>query len=180
MISFTSKLMAYLEELLPGLTPEVFRTHNASLVLETMLSEEMGDADVNHKEVLKELETGSGGEKARNLNPKAWRKKIQQTKLKINQMERQMRFEFHTKVHDSSNFMDPKITIAWCKRNQVPTEKVLNEFLMEKFPWVMKGESDFKHNASQPRSVGHETAMNTGFEFDSDLELAGNGAVEPI
>ncbi|CAH2069852.1 unnamed protein product, partial [Thlaspi arvense] len=146
MISFTSKLMAYLEELLPGLTPEVFRTHNASLALETMLSEEMGDADVNQKyqatkkaaivcnllcaiskspqlekleEVLKELETGSGGEKARNLNPKAWRKKIQQTNLKINQMERQMHFEFHTKV--------------------------LNESLIEKFPWVMKGESEFKY-----------------------------------
>ncbi|CAH2069798.1 unnamed protein product [Thlaspi arvense] len=76
-----------------------------------------------------------------------WLKKIQQTKAKINKMERLMRFKekFHTKVHDSSNFMDPRITLAWCKRNQIPIEKVLNESLIEKFAWVMNGESDFKY-----------------------------------
>lgn len=35
------------------------------------------------------------------------------------------------------NYLDPRITIAWCKRNEVPIEKVFNRSLMSKFHWAM-------------------------------------------
>lgn len=41
------------------------------------------------------------------------------------------------------NYMDPRITIAWCKRNEVPLEKVFNKSLLAKFKWAMEVEPPF-------------------------------------
>lgn len=35
------------------------------------------------------------------------------------------------------NYMDPRITVAWCKRNEVPIEKGFNKSLLGKFKWAM-------------------------------------------
>ena len=35
------------------------------------------------------------------------------------------------------NYMDPRVTVAWCKRNEVPIEKVFSKTLRDKFPWAM-------------------------------------------
>ena len=34
------------------------------------------------------------------------------------------------------NYLDPRITIAWCKRQEVPMEKIFNKSLLSKFHWV--------------------------------------------
>ncbi|CAD7695782.1 unnamed protein product [Ostreobium quekettii] len=36
------------------------------------------------------------------------------------------------------NYMDPRITVAWCKRNEVPIEAVFTKALMHKFSWAME------------------------------------------
>ncbi len=36
------------------------------------------------------------------------------------------------------NYMDPRISIAWCKRNEVPLEKIFNKSLLAKFSWAME------------------------------------------
>jgi DNA topoisomerase-1 len=48
----TSKLNAHLKELVPGLTAKVFRTYNASITLDEMLSQETKDGDVTQKIVV--------------------------------------------------------------------------------------------------------------------------------
>jgi len=35
------------------------------------------------------------------------------------------------------NYMDPRITVAFCKRMELPIEKVFNKALLDKFPWAM-------------------------------------------
>ena len=35
------------------------------------------------------------------------------------------------------NYMDPRITVAWCKRNECPIEKMFSKALQDKFPWAM-------------------------------------------
>jgi DNA topoisomerase-1 len=35
------------------------------------------------------------------------------------------------------NYMDPRITVAWCKQNEVMIEKVFATTLRDKFPWAM-------------------------------------------
>lgn len=42
------------------------------------------------------------------------------------------------------NYIDPRITIAWCKRNKVPVDKVYSKSLREKFKWAMNTEPDWK------------------------------------
>jgi DNA topoisomerase I len=42
------------------------------------------------------------------------------------------------------NYMDPRITVAWCKRVELPIEKVFPVTLCNKFPWAMGAPSTFK------------------------------------
>ena len=41
------------------------------------------------------------------------------------------------------NYLDPRITVAWCKRHEVPIEKIFNKSLITKFHWAMDIEPDF-------------------------------------
>lgn len=42
------------------------------------------------------------------------------------------------------NYLDPRISVAWCKRNEVPIEKIFNKSLVTKFSWAMDVEPDFR------------------------------------
>ncbi|GJQ10293.1 hypothetical protein GpartN1_g2084.t1 [Galdieria partita] len=41
------------------------------------------------------------------------------------------------------NYLDPRITVAWCKKNQVPIEKIFSKTLLTKFLWSMESSEDF-------------------------------------
>ncbi|KAM7250984.1 hypothetical protein ACFE04_022867 [Oxalis oulophora] len=197
----TTKLNAHLKGLMPGLTAKVFRTYNASITLDDMLSRETKDGEVaekvvvyqhankevaiicNHqravsrshsaqmskltekiqevKDLVKELKTDldrarkgkpplkdSEGKQKRNLSTEALEKKIAQSNAKIEKMERDM----HTKEDlktvalgtSKINYLDPRITVAWCKRHEVPIEKIFNKSLLAKFAWAMDVEPAFR------------------------------------
>eukprot|EP00939_MAST-03C_sp_MAST-3C-sp1_P000266 g266.t1 len=42
------------------------------------------------------------------------------------------------------NYMDPRVSVAWCKRNEVPIERVFSRTLQDKFPWAMSAAPDWK------------------------------------
>ncbi|KAI0730252.1 DNA topoisomerase I [Fomitopsis betulina] len=42
------------------------------------------------------------------------------------------------------NYLDPRITAAWCKEHDVPIEKIFSKTLLTKFPWAMQVESEWK------------------------------------
>jgi DNA topoisomerase I len=42
------------------------------------------------------------------------------------------------------NYMDPRISITWCKNNEVPIEKVFEKTLRMKFAWAMSVEPTWK------------------------------------
>ncbi|KAG5653990.1 hypothetical protein H0H81_008572 [Sphagnurus paluster] len=42
------------------------------------------------------------------------------------------------------NYLDPRITVAWCKIHDVPLEKLFSKTLLTKFPWAMQAEEDWK------------------------------------
>ena len=41
------------------------------------------------------------------------------------------------------NYMDPRITISWCKRNEVPIEKLFPKTLLKKFAWAMSNDPEW-------------------------------------
>lgn len=194
----TNKLNTHLKELMPGLTAKVFRTYNASITLDEMLSRETKGGDVaakvvvyqhankevaiicNHqrtvsksqmlrlnekinelKALLEELEEdltrvnkgkpplkNSDGKPKRNLNPEALQRKIAQTNTKIEKMERdkETKEDLKTVALGTSkiNYLDPRITVAWCKRHDVPIEKIFNKSLLAKFAWAMDVDPRFR------------------------------------
>ncbi|GFP86880.1 DNA topoisomerase 1 [Phtheirospermum japonicum] len=197
----TSRLNAHLKSLMPGLTAKVFRTYNASITLDDMLSRETKGVDVaeniavynhankevaiicNHqrteskshvaqmlrldekieelKGVVEELQTdlsrekkgrpplkSADGKTKRNLNPDALERKIAQTMAKIEKTERdkETKEDLKTVALGTSkiNYLDPRITVAWCKRHEVPIEKIFNKSLLAKFAWAMDVDPDFR------------------------------------
>ena len=42
------------------------------------------------------------------------------------------------------NYLDPRITVAWCKVHEVPIEKIFNKSLLSKFHWSMGIEPEFR------------------------------------
>ncbi|XP_055823294.1 DNA topoisomerase 1 alpha-like [Solanum dulcamara] len=90
---------------------------------------------------------GADGKTKRNLTPEALQKKIDQTNVKIENIERQIetKEELKTVALGTSkiNYLDPRITVAWCKRHEVPIEKMFNKSLLAKFAWAMDVEPSF-------------------------------------
>jgi DNA topoisomerase-1 len=74
-------------------------------------------------------------------------KKIDSKKAAMKKKELQARSKEDLKTvalgTSKINYMDPRITIAWCKRNDVPIEKIFNKSLLAKFNWAMEVEPDF-------------------------------------
>ncbi|GFY84360.1 DNA topoisomerase 1 beta [Actinidia rufa] len=167
----TSKLNAHLKELMPGLTAKVFRTYNASITLDEMLSRETKGGDVaekvvvyqhaNKEGILNGLKTdlarskkgkpplkGADGKPRKNLNPDALERKIVQTTAKVEKMERdkETKEDLKTVALGTSkiNYLDPRITVAWCKRHEVPIEKIFNKSLLAKFTWAMDIDPSFR------------------------------------
>lgn len=42
------------------------------------------------------------------------------------------------------NYMDPRITVAWCKEKEVPLEQIFSRTLVAKFPWAMEVETAWR------------------------------------
>ncbi|KAI0675416.1 hypothetical protein C8Q78DRAFT_1012332 [Trametes maxima] len=42
------------------------------------------------------------------------------------------------------NYLDPRITAAWCKAYDVPVEKIFSKTLLTKFPWAMEVDPEWK------------------------------------
>lgn len=132
----------------------VSKTHSAQM---ERLTARINDA----KAELSELETDlsrakkgkpplkdSDGKRKRNLTPEAIEKKILSTKAKIEKFERDMHNKEDLKEialgTSKINYLDPRITVAWCKRNEVPIEKVFNKSLLAKFSWAMDVDPSFR------------------------------------
>lgn len=68
-------------------------------------------------------------------------KRIQHWTAKIAKMEMDLKHKDDNKDvalgTSKINYMDPRISVAWCKRNEVPIEKVFSKTLRDKFNWAM-------------------------------------------
>ncbi|XP_068635476.1 DNA topoisomerase 1 beta-like isoform X2 [Aristolochia californica] len=88
------------------------------------------------------------GKTKKNMAPEVVEKKIAQIMTKIDKMEldRQLKDQNKNVALGTSkiNYLDPRITVAWCKRHEVPIEKIFNKSLLAKFAWAMDVEPKFK------------------------------------
>ena len=72
---------------------------------------------------------------------------MQKKKQQIEKMELQAKVKEDLKTvalgTSKINYLDPRITVAWCKRTEVPIEKIFNRSLLSKFHWAMGVEPEF-------------------------------------
>ncbi|GFH20236.1 DNA topoisomerase 1 [Haematococcus lacustris] len=85
---------------------------------------------------------GKGGDTT-SVKSKIEKKKAQLAKA---QLQARVKEDLKTVALGTSkiNYMDPRITVAWCKRNEVPIEKVFNKSLLGKFSWAMEVEPSYR------------------------------------
>jgi DNA topoisomerase-1 len=80
------------------------------------------------------------------------KKRIENWTAKINKVEMDLKHKDDNKEvslgTSKINYMDPRISVAWCKRNEVPIEKIFSRTLRDKFNWAMAVKPDWEFNAS--------------------------------
>jgi DNA topoisomerase-1 len=74
----------------------------------------------------------------------AWTKKIEKMELDLKHKDDNKEVALGT---SKINYMDPRISVAWCKRNEVPIEKVFSKTLRDKFNWAMAVDPTWEFNA---------------------------------
>ena len=200
-----SKLNDYLKQLMDGLSAKVFRTYNASFVLQqqlnkkefnlnddinkkiayyneanrqvaimcnhqrtvpktyTVKSEQMTIVLNEHKKYLEELRDyvknfkksknkykdsktdiikkvfPTNKEKAESAL-KSLEDKVEKMSMKLNERESNKTVALGT---SKLNYMDPRITVSWCKKNEVNIEKIFSKSTRDKFPWAMYTGPDY-------------------------------------
>jgi DNA topoisomerase-1 len=81
-------------------------------------------------------------------NEENTRKAIVRAQTSIKNMEIKLKMKDDNKTvalgTSKINYMDPRITIAWCKSNEVPIEKIFPKALRSKFIWAMYTEPSWE------------------------------------
>lgn len=75
------------------------------------------------------------------------REKVQRAKEKVVAASTKLTLKEGTKDialgTSKTNYSDPRITISWCRKNNVPLEKVLPKSLQSKFEWALEPPDDY-------------------------------------
>ncbi|XGW19793.1 hypothetical protein V3C99_003547 [Haemonchus contortus] len=99
------------------------------------LEQKIKDKKRELKEAKAELEKARGAAKEK-AKKKVERLKEQLKKLKISRTDRDENKQIALGT-SKLNYLDPRISVAWCKKFNVPIEKVFNKTLREKFRWAI-------------------------------------------
>ncbi|OII77302.1 DNA topoisomerase I [Cryptosporidium andersoni] len=80
-------------------------------------------------------------------NSEIIQKKLDSIKTKLSNLELKIKIKDDNKTVSLNtsklNYMDPRISVAFCKKYELPIDKVFNRSLRTKFPWAMYTRSDF-------------------------------------
>jgi DNA topoisomerase-1 len=67
-------------------------------------------------------------------------------KLKKLRIKKELKQEMKNTALSTSrvNYIDPRITVAFCKKFNIPIDKVFNQALQKKFQWAMEVDEEFR------------------------------------
>ncbi|KAL7551186.1 hypothetical protein ACHAWF_014382 [Thalassiosira exigua] len=72
-----------------------------------------------------------------------WNDKIKKMEMNIKHKDDNKEVSLGT---SKLNYMDPRISVAFCKRNEVPIEKIFSKTMRDKFNWAMAVPPDWQFN----------------------------------
>ncbi|KAK3698608.1 hypothetical protein QZH41_014588, partial [Actinostola sp. cb2023] len=145
----TTSLNKYLSELMEGLSAKVFRTFNASLTLQDQLNKLTVREDNVNSKVLSYNRANRAVAILCNHQrtvPKTFEKSMSNLQEKVTRILIKFVSNLATDKEENKeialgtsklNYLDPRITIGWCKKYEVPVEKTYNKTQREKFAWAL-------------------------------------------
>jgi len=74
----------------------------------------------------------------------AWTEKIAKLEIDLKHKDDNKEVSLGT---SKINYMDPRISVAFCKRNEIPIEKIFSRTLRDKFNWAMAVSPAWEFNA---------------------------------
>ena len=127
--------------------------------------EQMGKLNDKKKDLAKQITDMKKNKDDKNQKKKLTALKERAAKLAI-QME--MKEELKTVSLGTSkiNYLDPRITLSWCKRHEVPPPTVFTKALIDKFHWAMDCDMDFKF--TEPKATDARPSSGGGGGNDDD------------
>ncbi|XP_044968892.1 DNA topoisomerase 1 beta-like [Hordeum vulgare subsp. vulgare] len=104
------------------------------------------------KKAKKRKLVGSDGDvkRRRKLTPEMLQKKLSQVETRIVETDNRKNNKEDLKTvalgTSKINYLDPRITVAWCKTHEVPIDgdKIFTKTILEKFAWAMDVDPDFR------------------------------------
>jgi DNA topoisomerase-1 len=158
----------YLTSLMKNLTAKVFRTFNSSYLFSKELSKinekllpeqkitlyNKANKEVaclcnhkkkvskNFKEQLSKMDT-----RIKELSAKPNKTKKQKDQLKLLKEKKKLKKDLRDLSLGTSkiNYIDPRITVAFFKKNNLNIEKVFTKTLLRKFKWALEVDKDWKY-----------------------------------
>lgn len=120
------------------------KTHDKSMAnLQSKIDakkEALEQAEKEFKQAKKSHKSGSGENSKANLDKK--KKAVERVLEQLNKLETQQVDKEENKTialgTSKLNYLDPRISVAWCKKHEVPIEKVYNKTQREKFLWAIE------------------------------------------
>ncbi|KAJ7251469.1 hypothetical protein B0H12DRAFT_1119107 [Mycena haematopus] len=113
----------------------------------SVLEERIADIEADYKALVKERGTQQAElkrerpvEKIQDAIKKLT-EKINAAKLQIIDRDEGKEIALNT---SKINYLDPRITVSWCKIHDVPVDKLFSKTLRVKFPWALEAEEDWK------------------------------------
>ncbi|KAI0744043.1 hypothetical protein C8Q80DRAFT_1220790 [Daedaleopsis nitida] len=114
---------------------------------DSVLKERLKEIEAEYKRLKKERGTGKAI-----LKKERPTEKIEENIEKLDERIRNMKLQMEDREAGKEvalgtskiNYLDPRITVAWCKAHDVPVEKLFSKTLMTKFPWAMEVDTEWK------------------------------------
>lgn len=88
------------------------------------------------KEAKEERDKTKSSKEKERLDKKILRCKDQLKKLKTNKTDKDENKQIALST-SKLNYLDPRISVAWCRKFNVPIEKIYNKTQREKFQWAI-------------------------------------------
>lgn len=92
-------------------------------------------------------------------------------RLEDKKSKRQTKVDLATVALGTSktNYLDPRITVAWCNKHEVPISKVFAKTLVSKFPWAMDASAEWRFEFKDcPEGAEGDTSKRPTRDSDDD------------
>ena len=127
--------------------------------------DQMAKLNEKKKDLAKQI-----AEMKKKTDDKNQKKKIAALKERASKLAIQMEMKEELKTvslgTSKINYLDPRITLSWCKRHEVPPNVVFTKALIDKFHWAMDCDMDFKF--TEPKASDARKEDNDNDDNDDD------------